>query len=35
MAATAELRQDLQWLNDLTQRRQPFALAVHCLCSDP
>jgi protease-4 len=35
LAATAELRQDLQWLNDLTQRRQPFALAVHCLCSDP
>lgn len=35
LAATAEMRQDLQWLNELTQRRQPFALAVHCLCSDP
>ena len=35
LAATAEMRQDLQWLNQLTQRRQPFALAVHCLCSDP
>jgi len=35
LAASAELRQDLQWLNELTQRRQPFALAVHCLCSDP
>ena len=35
LAATAELRQDLQWLNALTQQRQPFALAVHCLCSDP
>jgi protease-4 len=35
LAATAEMRQDLQWLNALTQRRQPFALAVHCLCSDP
>jgi len=35
LAAAAELRQDLQWLNELTQRRQPFALAVHCLCSDP
>jgi protease-4 len=35
LAASADLRQDLQWLNDLTQRRQPFALAVHCLCSDP
>ena len=35
LAASADLRQDLQWLNELTQRRQPFALAVHCLCSDP
>jgi protease-4 len=35
LAASADLRQDLKWLNDLTQRRQPFALAVHCLCSDP
>jgi len=35
LAAAAEMRQDLQWLNELTQHRQPFALAVHCLCSDP
>jgi protease-4 len=35
LAVSSELRQDLQWLNELTQRRQPFALAVHCFCTDP
>ena len=35
LAAARELRQDLLWLDELTQRRQPFALAVHCMCSDP
>ncbi len=35
LAASAELRQDLQWLSELAQQRQPFALALHCLCSDP
>jgi protease-4 len=30
-----DLQQDLLWLAELTQQRRPFALAVHCLCSDP
>jgi protease-4 len=35
LTVVADMRQDLQWLNELTQRRQPFTLALHCLCSDP
>ncbi len=30
-----ELRRDLLWLGEVAQRRQPFALAAHCLCTDP
>ncbi len=30
-----DLQKDLLWLAELTQQRRPFALAVHCLCSDP
>lgn len=30
-----ELRRDLLWLGDVAQQRRPFALAVHCLCTDP
>lgn len=29
------LTQELAWLNDLAQRRQPFSAVVHCLCSAP
>jgi protease IV len=30
-----DAQQDLAWLADLAQRRQPFQAVVHCLCSDP
>ena len=33
-AAMREMQHDLLWLAGLAQQR-PFALAVHCLCSDP
>jgi protease IV len=29
------LTQELAWLNDLAQRRQPFSAVVHCFCSAP
>ena len=29
-----EVQQDLAWLADLAQRRQPFQAVVHCLCTD-
>jgi protease-4 len=35
LEATREMRHDLLWLAELTQQRQPFVLAVHCLCGDP
>jgi protease IV len=35
LATAREMQQDLLWLAELTQQRRPFALAVHCFCSDP
>jgi protease IV len=35
LRAAREMQQDLLWLAELTQQRRPFALAVHCLCTDP
>jgi protease-4 len=33
--AAREMQQELLWLAELTQQRRPYALAAHCLCSDP
>jgi len=35
LQAARELQHELVWLADLSQQRRPYALAVHCLCSDP
>ncbi len=35
LPAAREMQHDLLWLAELAQQRRPFALAVHCLCSDP
>lgn len=33
--AALELRQELSWLAEQAQQRQPFRLAAHCLCGNP
>jgi len=35
LQAVREMQQDLLWLAELTEQRRPYALAVHCLCTDP
>jgi protease IV len=34
-AVARQAEQDLGWLSDMSEKRQPFAAAVHCLCSAP
>ncbi len=35
LQAAQEMQQDLLWLAELSAQRRPYALAVHCLCTDP
>ena len=35
LPAVREIQHDLLWLSELAQRQRPYALAVHCLCTDP
>jgi protease IV len=35
LQAAREMQQELLWLAELTEQRRPYALAAHCLCSDP
>jgi protease-4 len=34
-AAVQDMQNELLWLADMAQRRQPFASVVHCLCAAP
>jgi protease-4 len=33
--AARSMHHELAWLHDLAQQRQPYSLAVHCLCGAP
>jgi len=35
LQAVREMHQDLLWLAELAEQRRPYALVVHCLCTDP